>query len=133
MKKKQGRGRPTLYKPEYCELLENHLAQGKSYLAFGAEINVTRETLYEWERVHEEFSDSKKRGILKSLKVWENRLEDGLLGKIPGFNTTLAIFLMKCRFGNMGYRERDVVEVEHSGAVIAPTVIFKAGNGDSTD
>ena len=57
-------GRPTLYKPEYCEKVIQWGKEGQSRTWIAAEIDVTRETLNEWAKVHADFSDalSAKRG-----------------------------------------------------------------------
>ena len=64
-------GRPTKYKTEYCELLINHMAAGYSFLSFAGLIRVNQDSLYEWERVYPEFSESKKRGFELSRLFWE--------------------------------------------------------------
>lgn len=104
-------GQPTKYKPEYCEMLLTHMTQGKSFNSFAGLVDVSRETLYEWDRVHPEFSDTKKRAFEKSRLYWE---EAGLKGlwENPGdakFNTTNYIFNMKNRFPD-DWREKQEVQ-----------------------
>ena len=65
-------GRPSKYKAEYCEMLENHMEQGGSFFSFGALVRVGEHTLYDWLEVHEEFSQSKNIGELLSLKFHED-------------------------------------------------------------
>ena len=77
-------GRPTKYKPEYCDMLIEHMAQGLSFESFGGIIRVHRETLYEWCKVYPEFSDAKGVGKSCSLLWWE-QLGRGLSsGKLKG-------------------------------------------------
>lgn len=64
-------GRPSKYKEEFCELLVEHMAKGRSFESFAAVADVDRDTLYEWAKVHESFSDAKGRGQAKSLFHWE--------------------------------------------------------------
>lgn len=81
-------GRPTDYKPEYCEQLieyfseapykevtkqvvtksgdvinvtQNEASDFKSLAAFANRIKVHKDTLHEWSKVHPEFSDAYKR------------------------------------------------------------------------
>ena len=87
-------GRPSKYKPEYCEALIEHMARGLSYEAFAAQCNVCRDTLYEWEKRYPEFFDSKKIGHAKLLKFFEE-LGFGLMsGDVKG-NAAVYIFTMK--------------------------------------
>lgn len=93
-------GRPTKYKPEYCERLIAHMASGMSYQSFAGVISTCYDTLYEWEKVYAEFSDAKKEGTAKNLQHWENLGFQGMWhgGKDqPSFNSTLWIFNMKNR------------------------------------
>ncbi len=71
-------GRPTLYKPEYCQMLIDHMAQGLSFESFGGVVDVSKQTLYDWEKVNPEFLDAKKRGESHSRLVWEKHGIEGL-------------------------------------------------------
>lgn len=90
-------GRPIEYKPEYCDLLKEHMAKGYSFEAFAADINSHKDTLYEWVKTYPDFSDSKRIGESVSLKFWEGLGVGGVVGQIDGFNTTAWIFNMKNR------------------------------------
>lgn len=97
-------GRPTKYRPEYCSLLIEHMSQGYSYETFAADIDVCKDTLYEWEKHHLDFSYAKKRAFLKAQKYWEKLALDNMINvssKESGsvsLNTGLWIFNMKNRF-----------------------------------
>lgn len=102
-------GRPSKYKPEYCDLLMAHMKEGLSFDAFGAKVNASRETLYTWTEKHPEFLDTKKRGESIARGMYE-KIGTGLaLGQVSG-NVTAWIFIMKNRFG---WRDRQ--EIEHVG------------------
>ena len=58
-------GRPTDYKPEYCQMLIDHMAQLNPYQTFGAIIGVSKTTLNAWEKEHPEFLAAKKIALLK--------------------------------------------------------------------
>lgn len=101
-------GRPSKYKPEYCEMLVEHMENGLSFESFAGTIDVSREVLYDWEKVHEEFLHAKKRGFAKCQLWWEKAGNAGLWGNKDGtFNTGVWVFSMKNRF-----KWNDKVEVE---------------------
>lgn len=95
---KRGRGRPSKYRKEYCELLVSHMEGGLSFESFAAEVGVIPDTLYEWVKKHPEFSDAKKRGWALSQLFWEKIGIAGATGRIRGFNAASWIFNMKNRF-----------------------------------
>jgi hypothetical protein len=65
-------GRPTAYKPEFCQMLIEHMAKGLSFESFGATINVSAAKLYEYADKHPEFREAKQQGRIKSMLFWEN-------------------------------------------------------------
>lgn len=86
-------GRPTDYRPEFCELLIQHMSEGFKYESFAAVIDVSRSVLYNWEKVHPEFMDAKNRGKDKSLLWWEKEGKKGLWDKT--FNSTVYVWSTK--------------------------------------
>ena len=109
-KDKQLKGRPTSYKPEYCNQLIEHMARGLSYESFAGSIGVSKQTIYDWEKVNKEFLDAKEIGLEKSRIFWEEIGIDHIInvsesfGKDAGskstsLNSTVWIFNMKNRFG----------------------------------
>jgi hypothetical protein len=104
------KGRPSLYKPEYCEMLINHMEKGFSFRSFAGVIRVNFDTVYEWEKVHKEFSDAKKIGEGLALMYDEKLLDDlskGTYGKSA--NTATHIFKLK----NL-WKWSDKVEIEQT-------------------
>lgn len=91
-------GRPTKYKPEYCQELVEHMAKGFSFASFAADIDVNQDTLHEWAKVHDEFSDAKKRAFDKCLRFWEDLGVRAAQGLVQNFNAAAWIFNMKNRF-----------------------------------
>jgi len=92
-------GRPTLYKPEYCQMLIDHLSQGRAYLAFAGKLSVTADTLYEWERVHPEFSEAKKIGTQKGFYFWDNLGIDMATGLVDNKGFPAWMVNMRNKFG----------------------------------
>lgn len=60
-------GRPSKYKPEFCDLLVDHMKKGLSFESFAGldEVDVDVDTLYEWAKTHPDFSEAKGRGFSK--------------------------------------------------------------------
>jgi len=84
-------GRPSLYRQEYCEQVINFMATGRSLTAFAGSIRVSLDAVYDWIRVHPEFSEAVSRARPARVK-W---LEDKLLKSRKGAETTAAIFALK--------------------------------------
>lgn len=92
-------GRPTKYKPEYCQQLVTFMAGGPGFEAFAGEIGVNIDTLHEWVKQHGDFSEAKKEAFGKNRLFWERISIGGMTGLIPNFNATVWVFSMKNRFG----------------------------------
>lgn len=91
-------GRPSKYKPEYCQGIIDHMSKGLSFETYGAVVGVDRDTLYEWGKVHPAFSDAIKAAKEKGQLFWETVGMTGMSGRIKGFNAAVWIFNMKNRF-----------------------------------
>ena len=105
-------GRPTKYKPEYCQQLIKHMEGGLSYEAFAGTVGVSKQTIYDWEVANPKFLDAKSIAFEKSRVFWEklavdniinksdsNSWEGGSESKSRSINSTIWIFNMKNRFG----------------------------------
>ena len=109
---KNGRGRPSLYKPEYCELLIEHMGRGFSFESFGGKILVASQTLYAWCEAHPEFSDAKQIGTELGREWWEGQGRRGLQKGAKEFHGQVWSITMKNRFG---YRDRHEVTLSGPG------------------
>jgi len=106
-------GRPTDYKPEYCEQVIAHMSEGASLTSFAASIDCSRSTVGLWMEVHEEFSAAVKIGKAKCADWWERIGRKGANGE-QEVNPTLVIFGLK----NMAPDEwREKQELQHSGSI----------------
>jgi len=108
-------GRPTKYKPEYCEIAEATLAEGFSQAVLAGRLDVDEHTIIEWKKEHPEFSSSVKRGAFKGQEMWEGLGMAGAKGMVYGFNAASWVFNMKNRFG---WRDKQEVTGAEGGAVI---------------
>ena len=95
---KKSIGRPSKYKEEFCQMLIEHLNTGYTFESFAGVANVCCDTLYEWLKVHEKFSEAKKIGNEKARLFWEKQGIDGLWAN-KEFNSTVYVFMMKNRYG----------------------------------
>ena len=75
-------GRPTLYRDDYCQMLEEHMKGGGSFEAFASRVNVHEQTLYNWLEEYNEFFESKKRGVAHLRQFWENLGKGMAMGQL---------------------------------------------------
>lgn len=90
--------RPTDYKPEFCAIAESVLANGESKAAVCAELEISRQTLYDWQDRHPDFKNSIEIGLAKSQRDWENLGRNAAIGGVDKFPQAAWIFTMKNRF-----------------------------------
>ena len=123
-------GRPTLYRPEYCEMLVAHMKGGLSFECFAAVIDVHPDTVYEWVKVHESFSEAKRVGKIHERLFWERLARGGAAGQLKrtaktvthrdgrvevteeptNANAALIIFALKNKFPKE-WRDRKDLEI----------------------
>lgn len=103
-KPKKKMGRPSKYKPEYCQTVIDIMSQGKSMAAVAAEIGVGVNRLTGWCEDHEEFRKACDAGRALALRWWENlatMVATGQHEKHEVFkkaNAGMIMFLMSRRF-----------------------------------
>ena len=123
-------GRPTDYRPEYCEELVAHMADGASIASFAAEIDVARSTINEWAKVHPEFSEAVSRGKAKCAAWWE-RVGRNLAMTGEG-NATLTVFGLK-NMAAEDWSDKSAVDHTSSDGSMTPVslpVVFVKPDGD---
>lgn len=101
-------GRPTNYRPELDEQIVAKMGEGLSLTAAAAELDVHRDTIYEWEKRWPSFSDAVKMGRAKRQAFLERRL----FAATASPAVTSSIFALK-NANPDDWRDRH--EVEHSG------------------
>lgn len=111
-------GRPSKYKPEYCDQLIEHMKEGLSYDSFAGLIRVNDDTLREWEKKHSEFAAAKKEARRLQALFWEKLGRAAAAGKVEGFNATAFVWMTK---NMLGWREKTDLEV--SGKAGSPVEI----------
>jgi len=108
-------GRPSEYKPEYCDLVIDKMAEGLSLSGFAGFIKVSKSAVYEWMTEHRDFGDAVSRARMARV----HRLEVKLLSANKGAQTSAAIFALR----NADPTEwRDVRSVQHDHTVTLQTM-----------
>ena len=88
------RGRPTSYRPEFCDRVVEEMAKGFSFGAFAGLISVNRSTLKEWVSTYPEFSAAVTRARAARLVQWERAAMKSAFTQ-DGGNSTIIIFGLK--------------------------------------
>jgi len=74
-------GRPSKYRPEYCQIAVEMGLHGKTIAGLAAALTVSRECIYQWARDHEAFSDALSRMRELSQTWWEDHAQAHLTAK----------------------------------------------------
>ncbi len=113
-------GRPTHYKPEYCEALIEMMKEGASKAEVCLNFDCSFQTFLDWQAANPEFLEAVNRGLNLSKGKWEQIGREAAFGNCEGFNATSWIFNMKNRFKNEDlFKEKwsDRQEIDHSGKI----------------
>ncbi len=74
-------GRPTSYRPEYCERVIELGKLGKSLVQIASELDSTKQTLFNWCNDNPDFFDAMEKSRAHSQNYWESIGHDGMLNK----------------------------------------------------
>lgn len=116
-------GRPSKYKPEYCDVILKMAAEeGAGPAEYAAEFGIDRTTLYDWAEQHEDFSTALKRAKINEQAWWEKTGKKGLFA--DKFNALVWKTSVQARFRE-DYTERTQTEItgKDGGAVKMETKI----------
>jgi len=102
-------GRPTTYRPEYCQRAIEFMGKGYSITALAGELGQSKETIYAWIATHADFSDSITRAKAARLKA----LEERMLSANNGGTAATSIFALKNADPDE-WREVRYQNIEHS-------------------
>lgn len=133
------------YRPEFCQQLIDHMAQGMSYASFGAKVNCGRQTMYDWEKEYPEWKEAKETAQVAAQAWFETRLISIISGRKytkdeadkmkfdPSLvNTSGLIFALKTRF-HQDYGERNKQEVLLEGSPSFTIVPYKGDKDGDED
>ena len=102
-------GRPSLYKPEYCEAVIKLGKLGCSPAEIASELDVDRVTLIDWSRAHEDFSTALARAKLHEQAWWEKAGRTGMY--LDRFNAQVWTKSVSARFKDDYSERREVTGV----------------------
>jgi transposase len=117
-------GRPTKYDPAMCATVVEMMAEGCSKVEVCAALGICYETWMNFQKAHEDFSLSVKRGEQLSEAWWQREGRTNL--KDRDFSATLWYMNMKNRFG---WKDKHEVDNTSSDGTMTPTkIIIQAGD-----
>lgn len=128
-KPKKKVGRPSKYKPEYCQTVIDIMSQGKSMAAAAAEIGVGAQRMMQWQEDYKEFRDACDTGRALALRWWENlatMVATGQHEKHEVFkkaNAGMIMFLMSRRFQE--YYNKSAALVAKDGSENRLPIVFE--------
>lgn len=105
-------GRPTEYKPEYCEIVKTFLYEGYAILEICRELKKSRQCINEWREKHKEFGDTFNEYLQYAEGWWLGEGRKNIGNK--NFNSRLYELQMQNRYG---WNKKSEQKVEHSGEV----------------
>lgn len=111
-------GRPSEYKPEYCDVLYEHMREGYSKTAAAGLMGICRQTIHNWADAHPEFLDAVKRGEAARTAFLERDL---LLAK-DGPKVTSRIFALK-NAAPEEWKDRRDVDLTSSDGSMKPSIV----------
>ena len=91
-------GRPSDYKPDFCDRIVELGAQGASVAEMAFELGVTKPTLTNWAEAHPEFLSAFTRAKLASQVWWERKGRDGMEKSSSEFQASIWSRSMAARF-----------------------------------
>ncbi len=103
-------GRPTKYKKKFCKKVVELMAEGRSKREVCAILGIHHDTLYEWAKRYNEFSDALKKGEQVCARWWNDLGRRIALGEVKDANATVFVWMTK---NILGYHDKQTVE--HTG------------------
>ena len=111
-------------------MLIKHMTEGLSYGCFSAVINVRRATLYDWEKKHPKWLESKEIGKEHELLFWEKLGRALATGQVTG-SAACYIFNKKNRFN---WRDKqDISSEDGSAGIVLKVLDYTTGGKDDND
>jgi len=117
--------KPSKFQIEYCELLVEMAAEGKTESEFAADRQVSQSLLTEWTAKHPRFKIAREVANEVREAWFEKHFRLGMLGKIP----VNASMMIRYAAAKHGWKERSESEVKGSGGEIPVVKIVERDAG----
>ena len=114
MKERKRSGRPTKYKPEFCEEVTELAKTGASMAEICSHFDICRQTIDNWAATYPEFLEALTRAKLHAQAWWEALGRQGLVAN--KFNGKIWEVSMRARFRN-DYTERKELTGKDGGPI----------------
>jgi len=118
------KGRPTKYDPKYILMVDEYLettGREQTHLpkivSFARYIGVSKDSLYEWAKLHKDFSDALEKIMEKQEEVL---IDDGIYGGKEVNSTIVKLLLMN----NHGMRDKSETDLTSKGEKIELPTIY---------
>jgi hypothetical protein len=105
-------GRPSKYRPEFCEQVLEMAAEGKGPAGYAVKFEVDKASLYDWAAAHPDFSIALSRAKTIEQSWWENAGRTGIFA--DKFNALVWHKSMAAKFRD-DYTERSTTELVGKG------------------
>lgn len=125
--KKTGPKGPTKYTKDMAGKLSKFGNDGEGVVEACKMLEISKETFYEWGRVHPEFSDAIKSFKLNSQVWWEKGGREGTFGMIPGYNANSYSLQMRNRFPDDWRDKQDHDHQSSDGTMTPPKTVILRG------
>ena len=109
-KAKHPGGRPSSYKPEFCDLIADAMEGGLSAEAAAAKIGISARSLFHWQQEHPQFLQAIQEGRQRALLWWEERALEMASGK-PGNAAIVSLGLRNRSRAASGWHDAQRHEV----------------------
>lgn len=104
-------GRPTDYKPEYCQMVIEHMAKVFSFESFAGVVGVSKQTLYDWRSKHKDFLDAHNVAKMKVQLGIEKMFKAQITGQMKGSPATLIFYAKNIT----GFKDEPTEEIDYEG------------------
>lgn len=110
-------GRPTVYKPEFCQLAIDIMKKGGAKCEVAAAMYVSEDTFYKWVKKYPDFSEAVSIGQSLSEAYWTKLGRDNVITKFKGDSLNAGVYglHMKNRF-NWSDKNKTTHELEEETA-----------------
>lgn len=127
---KRPRGRPTSYRPEYCERVIEMGEEGKSITQMAATLGFDKATLLDWRAAHPDFATALTRATALAQKWWEDRGQSGLGDR--NFNAALWMKIVASRYRD-DYADRKEITGANGGPLQVQSTVVDVSALDPDD